>query len=214
MKKLTTLLFASTLLAGFSSVAMGQSTDNETISANANVVQGMVVGDEKQDLEFNVIVVNTYKEIDAATGTADAKAATTNGVIAGRGDGITGGESRGYISIEIVEGTNVDLSMDPPDYLTNSNDTQLIIGFGLSLNEMRALLTTTKPTGTTTVSAIEGGATTDFTRGGTSWDLSDAFEMPAGDKVYLVLGGYVTATSDQEVGNYKGDFTLTATIAD
>lgn len=213
MKKLTTLLFAVTLLVGFSSVTMAQSTDNATITANANVVQDMVVGNENENLEFNNILLNSAKFIDATDGSVDATG--------GFEDGVTGGETRGYFSIEIVEGTNVDLNMDVPSNLVDDDSNTLLIVFGTTglgdeSGNLNGLLTETEPTGTTPVSAIVGGAGTDFSfdTGLGEYDLDSAFSMPSGGKVYLVLGGEVEALSNQPLGEYTGDITLTATVAD
>lgn len=211
MKKLTTLLFAVTLLVGFSSVAMAQSSDNATISANANVVQDMVVGNEFEDLEFNNILVNSAKFIDATDGSVDATTGTA--------DGITGGETRGYFSIEIISGTNVDLTLDVPSNLEDDNSNTLQIGFGETgigdeTGNLNGLLTETEPTGTESVSAISGGAGSNFSLASGEWDLDSEFAMPSGGLVYLALGGEVQASSNQELGSYTGDITLTATVAD
>ena len=214
MKKLKTLLFASTLLAGFSSVAMGQSTDNATINANANVVQAMVVGGETKDLEFKNILIGSGKFIDAVDGSADA--ATANSEIIGAAvNGITGGESRGYFSIEIAEGITVDLSLDEPDELKDDEDNGLFVHFSINGDELNGLLTTTKPEGTTSVTAIPNGESSNFAvfgGGPNQWNMRDPFTMPAGGKVYLSLGGTVVALNDQALGTYSGTITLTATV--
>jgi len=217
MKKLTTLLFAVTLLVGFSSVTMAQSSDNATISANANVVQDMVVGNESENLEFNNILVNSAKFIDATDGSVDASATGTGAAA----DGITGGETRGYFSIEIISGTNVDVTLTVPSNLEDGSSNTLQIGFdetgiGDETGNLNGLLTETEPTGTASVTAITGGAGSNFTfaSGDGEWDLDSAFTMPSNGKVYLALGGEVSATSDQELGSYAGDITLTATVAD
>ncbi|MFD2532937.1 hypothetical protein [Gracilimonas halophila] len=204
MKKLTILLFAVTLLVGFSSVTMAQSTDNATISANANVVQDMVVGNEFEDLEFNNILVNSAKFIDATDGTVTA-------------NGVTGGETRGYFSIEIISGTNVDLTLDVPLNLEDGSSNTLSIDFsdnGDAGTDLNGLVTETKPVGNASVTAITGATGSDFTLTTGVWVLDSEFAMPSGGLVYLALGGQVTATSDQEVGSYTGDITLTATVAD
>ncbi|MFD2532938.1 hypothetical protein [Gracilimonas halophila] len=215
MKKLKTLLFASSLLVGFSSVTMAQSTDNATISANANVVQDMVVGNEFEDLEFNNILVNSAKFIDATDGSVDASATGTGAAA----DGITDGETRGYFSIEIISGTNVDVTLDVPSNLEDGSSNTLQIGFGETgigdeTDNLNGLLTETEPTGTASVTAITGGAGSNFTLTTGEWDLDSAFEMPSGGKVYLALGGEVSASSTQTLGSYTGDITLTATVAD
>ncbi|MDR9408297.1 MAG: hypothetical protein RI573_05580 [Balneolaceae bacterium] len=213
MKKLKTLLFTATLLVGFSSVSMAQSTDNATITANANVVQDMVVGNEFEDLEFNNILVNSAKFIDATDGSVDASATGTGAAA----DGITGGETRGYFSIEIADGTNVDLTLEVPSDLEDGNSNTLTIDFsdtGDGGTDLNGLLTETEPTGTASVTAITGGAGSNFTLASGEWDLDSAFEMPSGGKVYLALGGEVSASSTQTLGSYTGDITLTATVAD
>ena len=213
MKKLTTLLFAVTLLVGFSSVTMAQSSANATISANANVVQDMVVGTDFEDLEFNNILVNSGKFIDATDGSVDATTGTAVG--------ITGGETRGYFSIEIISGTNVDVTLTVPSNLEDDSSNTLQIGFdesgiGDETGNLNGLLTETEPTGTASVTAITGGAGSNFTfaSGDGEWDLDSAITMPNSGKVYLALGGEVQASSNQELGSYTGDIILTATVAD
>ena len=219
MKKLTTLLLAGSLLVGFSSVTMAQTTDNATISANATVVPDMAVGNESEDLNFGNILVNSAKFIDESDGSVDATAEGTSGEV----DGITGGESRGYISIEIAGGVMVDLTLAVPSNLEDGSNT-LQIGFGESgiddeSGNLNGRITQTKPSGTSNV--ISGGLASTMgvsvifkTNDGNVWELEDPFPMPPSGKVYLALGGEVSATSDQALGSYAGDITLTATVAD
>ena len=216
MKKLTTLLFAVTLLVGFSSVTMAQtSEDDATITANANVVEDMVVGNESENLEFNNILVNSAKFIDAKDGSVDASAEGTGAAA----DGITGGETRGYFSIEITSGTNVAVTLTVPSNLEDDSSNKLQIGFdesgiGNENDNLNGLLTENEPTDTESVTAITGGAGSNFTLTSDDWVLDSEFAMPNSGKVYLALGGDVSATSDQELGSYAGDITLTATVAD
>lgn len=212
MKKLTTILFAGTLLVGFSSVTMAQSTDNATINAKATVVQDMVVGSDKNDIEFNNILKGSGKFITAADGSVDAAAATTSGSV----DGVTGGEERGWFDISIVADTNVDLNLDVPSNLLNGAETlSFSVGTsGFDNDDLNGMLTETKPTGNTAVTAITGGAGTGFSFANGTWTLDTEFEMPAGGTVYLALGGETYASTTQALGNYSGDLTLTATVAD
>ena len=218
MKKLTTLLFASTLLVSFSSVAMAQSSDNETISANATVVQGMVVGGEQGDLDFKNVLVDSWKTIDALDNTARATGGTVNGV--------TGGESRGFFSIEIVEGTPVDYSLAVPENLVGpgeaGSEATLPIEFNtdnLPFGEstmFNGALTTTDPavTDDLNLSLLMGGSNNDFSDPTTSPITLNDLAMPNGGKVFLVFGGTVKAADGQALGSYTGDLTLTATVAD
>lgn len=216
MKKISTLLFTVTMLVGFSSLVKGQSTDNETISANANVIQSMAVGGEKQDLEFNNVLIGSGKFIDAVDGSADA--ATANSEIIGAAvNGITGEESRGYFSIEIAEGITVDLSLDEPDELKDDEDNGLFVHFSINGDELNGLLSTTKPEGTTSVTAITNGESSNFAvfgGGPNQWNMRDPFTMPAGGKVYLSLGGTVVALNNQALSTYTGTLTLTATVVE
>jgi hypothetical protein len=212
MKKLTTLLFAVTLLVGFSSVTMAQSTDYATINANAKVVGAMAVGTDNQDLEFNNILVNSSKYIDATDGSVDADAATTSGTV----DGVTGSESRGYFSISIVGGTSVDLTLEVPSNLVDDQN-ELAIGFGRTGfnhdgGELNGIITETLPQATTSVTAITGGEGDDFSL--SDGDFVNTFTMPAAGTVYLALGGEVNALANQELGTYTGTITLTATVSD
>ena len=212
MKKLKTLLFTATLLVGFSSVSMAQSTDNATINANANVVQAMVVGGDTNDIEFNNILLNSTKFIDATDGSVDAEARTVGNV-----DGITGGEERGWFDISIAGGINVDVSLNITTQLKDENNNSL--GFstsekGFGYKELNGMLTETKPTGTTPITAIDGGEGTKFSFLETTWTLDNAFTMPESGTVYLALGGETFALTDQVLGTYSGDLTLTATVVD
>ena len=213
MKKLTTLLFAVTLLVGFSSVTMAQSTATETISAKANVVQDMVVGNDTNDIEFNNILRNSGKSINAVDGTVDATAASTSGTV----NGVTGGEARGWFDISIVAGTSVDLSLAVPPTLAKVGGGDFLnfsVGTSSANIDLNGLITETKPTGNTEVTAITNGAGSDFSFDTGDWTLGTAFEMPEGGTVYLALGGEVFATHNQALGSYAGDITLTATVAD
>lgn len=221
MKKLTTLLFAVALLMGFSSVAMAQSSDDASINANATVVQGMQVGEESQDLDFNNILRNSAKFIGALNGIADASAAGTKGTV----DGITGGESRGYFSIEIAPGASVDISLNVPTNIIDAAQgfpfPALPIDFsdtGDGGDNFNGFLTEqqpgTGPGGVTPISTgVTAGSNFTFDPGDSIWSLDNAFEMPESGKVYLVMGGEVSAASDQELGEYTGFIELTATIA-
>jgi hypothetical protein len=216
MKVTAHILITTFLLVGFSSVTMAQSTDNATITANANVVQNMVVGGETKDLEFNNILIGSGKFIDAVDGSADA--ATANSEIIGAAvNGITSGESRGYFSIEIAEGITVDLSLDEPDELKDDEDNGLFVHFSINNDELNGLLSTTKPEGTTSVTAITNGESSNFAifgGGPNQWNMRDPFTMPAGGKVYLSLGGTVVALNNQALSTYTGTLTLTATVVE
>ena len=213
MKKLTTLLFAGAMLVSFSSVAMAQSSDNETISANATVVQGMVVGDDTNNIEFNNILIGSGKFINAADGSVDAAAASTSGSV----NGITGGEERGWFDISIVAGTDFDFTLAVPSTLSDGNGNSLPFSVGNSPdflnNSLNGVLTETKPSGSTSVSNFP------FFR--LFWDFSDGIwtldtlvdvTMPDSGKVYLALGGFTLAASDQALGTYSGTIILTATV--
>lgn len=213
MKKVITLLFAVTLLVGFSSVTMAQSTDNTTINANANVVQAMVVGNEKANLEFNNVLVDSWKTVNAITNTAIATGGSVNGV--------TGGESRGFFSIEIVQGTPIDYSLAVPTNLVGPSEATLPIDFntanlGGDATTFNGFLTTTDPSGTNDLSGaiLTGGAGSDFSSPANSPITLDDLAMPEGGKVYLVVGGTVKAGESQALGSYAGTLTLTATVND
>lgn len=212
MKVTAHILITTFLLVGFSSVTMAQSTDNATITANANVVQDMVVGGDANDIEFNNILLNSTKFINATDGSVDAEARTSVNV-----DGITGGEERGWFDISIAGGINVDVSLNITTQLKDEHNNSL--GFstsekGFGYQELNGMLTETKPTGTTPIIAIDGGEGNKFSFAGTTWTLDNAFTMPESGTVYLALGGETFALTDQELGTYSGELTLTATVAD
>ncbi|MFD2532936.1 hypothetical protein [Gracilimonas halophila] len=215
MKKLKTLLFASSLLVGFSSVSMAQSTDNATINANANVVQAMVVGDLNQDLDFGNILQNSAKIILPANQQVDATASGTSG----SEDGITDGETRGFVSIDMVSGTNITLSVQVPEDLSDGSSNTLPISFDANgidgestTGGLNGLVTAELPTGSGLVNAYESMSTTAFSKSSNTWSTISSFPMPAGDRVFLVLGGEVSAGANQVLGTYSGDITITATV--
>ena len=214
MKKLTTLLFAVALLVGFSSVSMAQSTNNATINATATVVGAMAVGNESNDLVFNNVLVDSWKTVNAFTNGGIATGGTVTGV--------TGGEERGFFSIEIVEGTDVDYSLAVPSTLGGPDTATLPIEFN-TLNlpvgnsgHLNGFLTATNPADTADLSGAvhTGGGGSAFTHASASPITLGGIAMPEGGKVYLVLGGTVKAAANQATGEYTGDITLTATVSD
>ena len=214
MKKMPTLLFAVTMLAGFSSVAMAQSTDNETISANANVVSSVVVGEEFNNLELGSLFTNSTKFLDAATGSVD--------ITKGTRDALNGGEERGYFSIQIIQGTSLDLTLDTPRPLSGSGSETLPVtffknGMGSKTDFPNAVITDSKPSPSVDLSSdiVSGGADSDFSLitddpDKVTWE-NNGFNMPAND-VYLVIGGQVAAGENQAIDTYTGTITLTATV--
>ena len=214
MKKVTILLFAVTLLVGFSSMANGQSSDEHTISATANVVGAMAVGNEDNNLIFNNVLVDSRKTINAIDESVKADGGTATGV--------TGGEERGYFSIEIVGGTDVDYSLILPSELdeTGAGNATLPITFdtediGGNSSIFNGFLTATDPAVTTDLTGDVLADATGSDWNGVSGTISlDGILMPESGKVYLVLGGTVDAGSSQTLGNYEADIELTATVAD
>ena len=203
MKKVFTILAAVLLIAGLHSKALAQS-DASTTTASANVVQSLEVGAESQNLDFGNMLAGTAKTIDDADGA----------ITLVNGEGVTGGEQRGYISIETADGSSVDLSLIVPSNLQDGSNTltaDFEVGLGPSLT---GRVTDTKPTGTQTVDIYSGGAGSDFSLTDGVWSLDSPIIMPASGTLYLVLGGEVSADENQPVGNYLGDVTLTATITD
>ena len=214
MKKLTTLLFASTLLAVLSSVAMAQSTDNEAINANANVVQDLKVGEDKGSLEFGDVVVNSTKFIDAEDGDVVST-------------GITGGEQRGFFDVQMGGEPNINLEIDFPDVLFAGSpfDPEIMPFYstadgattGTQVNANAIVVDKT---------AFDSNLNDDF---GTNilvnkndWDFEEdgstatkLLSMPSSSKIYVVVGGKVVAQEDQFIANdYEAFIHLTVTVTD
>lgn len=215
IKTVSIFLLAVTVLVSFSSVALGQSNDDATIQATATVIAAMAVGEETQDLEFNNILVNSAKFISATDGSVDASAASTGG----SGDGITGGEQRGYVSIESTAGTNIRVLLTLPTQLLHSDESNtLSIQFsttGTNFN-LNGLVSANKPSGEETLTALAGSASGNWTfqepNGTWNTTQSPSFVMPEGGKAYMVLGAKVVAGGFQTLGTYTGDIVVTASI--
>lgn len=218
MKKIPILLFAGSLLAGFSSVAMGQSTDNETISANANVVQDLKVGEDKGSLEFGDVVVNSNKFIDAENGDVVST-------------GITGGEQRGFFDVQMGGEPNINLEIEFPTILS--------AGTVFSGDTLPFYSTSDSNSDGTQVNAnaivieqadFNGNLNDDFGTNSlvnkTDWTITEdgnaiianttsAISMPSSSKIYVVVGGKVEAEDDQEIrSDYSANIHLTVTVAD
>ncbi|MFD2532934.1 hypothetical protein [Gracilimonas halophila] len=215
MKKIPILLFAVSLLAGFSSVAMGQSTDNETISANANVVQDLKVGEDKGSLEFGDVVVNSTKFIDAENGDVVST-------------GITGGEQRGFFDVQMGGEPNINLEIRFPTQLGSGMFGNLVTmpfysaSDGESAGTVNAIVTEQAD--------FNGNLNDDFGTNilvnKTDWTITEitstvtaettsAVSMPSSSKIYVVVGGKVEAEEEQEIrSDYLGTIKLTVTVAD
>lgn len=209
------LLLIFALIAGVSSAAFGQSSANETITASANIIQGVSVGDDTQNLKFGNILQDTGKIVLATDGSVDASAAGTGG----SGDGITGGEQRGYVSIESTADTNIRVLLTLPTQLLHSNGSNtLSIQFsttGTNFN-LNGMVSANKPTGEETITALAGSASGNWTfqepNGTWNTTQSPSFVMPEGGKAYMVLGAEVVAGRFQALGTYTGDIVVTASI--
>ncbi|MFD2532935.1 hypothetical protein [Gracilimonas halophila] len=211
MNKLKTLLFASTLLVGFNSVAMAQS-DDATITANANVIDNITVT-STSNLDFGDILVGTSKTMDAA----NQSVSTTNGV--------TGNETFGAVDIETAN-ANIKIEIEFPDDLTGQSDANNTLPFIFSGGYAggqgaEAILVDGDENYT---GAVDAGLTQLQDGGSFDWGYKispdydkhaiDDFPMPASGSLTVIIGGTVTAASDQSVEQYQGDFTVTSTVAD
>ena len=232
MKEQCTRLFILIFgLLGFAPVVSAQSTDNETITANARVLGTLKVGEQTNDLNFGNILINSAKRVQAVDGSVTALAAETNlsdTIEGGEVNGITGGEERGWFDITADPGTELNVEVRILSRLRLSQAEVLYIVFtedgstpvnGLN-NTLNGLITETQPSGTNTLTPIDGGASDDFERSGpTAWRLSSGsftqpFEMPASGKVYFVIGGEVVAKADTSPGMYTGDIELEVSVPD
>ena len=208
MKKIKIILLTTLILfSALCTAAMAQS--NATTTASANVISAINVGEESQPLDFGYILPGTEKFINQY-----------NQAVEENGDGIIGGEQRGYVSIEAATGNNIDVSLDVPSALaTDDNNNTLIINFSIgawsgSGNDfVNAQISETKPDGTAAAGEVTGGDNLDFSSADGGWSLSSPFAMPSSGKVYLAVGAFVTATEKQATGNYSGTIEVTATVA-
>ena len=209
MKKIPTLLLTAALLAGLNSAALAQS-DASTTTASANVVQNITVGAESQNIDLGDIVAGTGKFISVHDGVVYLK----------DDEGITGGEQRGYFSIETAAGTVIDISIAVPSTLEDGSNT-LAVNFDSGVNGssnlyMNGKVTNQAPTGTVAIANYSSGTGNHFTYNSdtSTWDLNNdqLITMDTDGKVYFALGGQVTANENQPAGSYNGSITLTATI--
>lgn len=233
MKYQCTRLFILILaLLGFASVVSAQSTDNETITANARVLGTLKVGEQTNDLNFGNILINSAKRIQAVDGSVTALAAETNlsdAIDGGEVNGITGGEERGWFDITADPGTELNVEVRILSRLSLSQAEVLYIVFTEDgrnprngpANTLNGLITETQPSGTNTLTPIDGGAGVDFERlfGMSAWRLGsplffEPFEMPASGKVYFVIGGEVVAKADTSPGIYTGNIILEVSVPD
>ena len=204
MGKINIMLTAVFLLAGLHTKTMAQS--NATTTASANVVQNLEVGGESQSLDFGDIIAGTKKRVGHGN-TVD----TFDG-------GIVGGEQRGYISIETAGGNSVDLSLAVPSTLEDENSNTVSVTFevndgnGNPAGYLEGRITETDPAGGELGPRLQNMAVDSFEKGSGTWSLKNSFQMPAGGIVYLLLGGEVSTDTNQTVGSYSGDVTITATI--
>lgn len=194
-----------------SSVAMAQE-QSATITANASVISDIAVGADKQNIDFSDIIVGTAKFISAF----DQSVTLQNG------EGVeTGTEQIGWFDISVSTGVNVDLTLTVPTELSDGSNTLPISFDATQFNtgaDLNGFVTADDPSTNTSPSQVTGGEATSFTPNNsgidpTEWNLDNPFTMPSGT-VYLVLGGEVSSASDQTVGSYSADITLTATITD
>ena len=211
MKNIIKNLFAIALLMSLSSVAMAQE-QSATITANASVISDIAVGADKQNIDFSDIIVGTAKFISAF----DQSVTLQNG------EGVeTGTEQIGWFDISVSTGVNVDLTLTVPTELSDGSNTLPISFDATQFNtgaDLNGFVTADDPSTNTSPSQVTGGEATSFTPNNsgidpTEWNLDNPFTMPSGT-VYLVLGGEVSSASDQTVGSYSADITLTATITD
>ena len=210
MKTLKTLLFAVTLLVGFSSMALAQNAD-ATITANANVIAD-IAATNVSDIDFGDVVVNTEKFLDAS----DQSVSTTNGV--------TGGEAFGAVDIDFAANENIDIDVQFPSSLagqTNASNT-LSVDFsadGDGGTGANAVIVNGSISYDGAVSdglfanALTNGAKADWgSPSGTTYTISD-FTMPSSGELTVIIGGEVSAASGQSTEVYQGDITVTATVA-
>mgnify|MGYP002760340563 CR=1 FL=1 len=209
MKRIFTILAAVLLIAGLHSKALAQS-DASTTTASANVVQNITVGAESQNIDLGDIVAGTGKFISVHDMEVHLK----------DDEGITGGEQRGYFSIETAAGTVIDISIAVPSALEDGSNT-LAVNFDSGVNGssnlyMNGKVTNQAPTGTVAIANYSSGTGNHFTYNSdtSTWDLNNdqLITMDTDGKVYFALGGQVTANENQPAGNYSGSITLTATI--
>ncbi|MFD2532933.1 hypothetical protein [Gracilimonas halophila] len=216
MKKMPTLLFAVTMLAGFSSVAMGQSTsDDGTITAEAEVVDAISVTGIT-NLNFGNVVAGSLTYIEPESGyVGDLNSVELMGPA-------TGGEERGIFKIDAGsnEVTNVQISF--PDQLKNSDESEVLdTDWSFTSDGATVFVTDGAPTDGTfsgDPGSIVGGQQQYWTLVSSTpgdevvYENSD-LSIPEGTNVvHAVIGGREDVAVDQPIDSYSGSIELNVSI--
>jgi len=215
MKKITTiLLFTVTLFAAFSTASMAQ--NDATTTASANVIAGFDVT-KTADLDFDNVVTGSSKFLDA-----DGLSVTS--------DYVTGNEGFGVVKIEYVAQQTVDVSISFPVKLKKDGiaDTDVTLAVDNSADGnggtgANAILAYKDAGNSTTIFGNVGESdiqvvktTTDWVDGPNNADFDnfniDNVSIPSTGKLYVVVGGKVTATQTQANEEYQGTITVTAQL--
>ena len=214
MKYIKQILLIGALLAAWSPAAFAQ--NDATTTASANVLAGLDVSGF--ELKFENIVTGTSKFLDA-----DGLTVTSGGV--------TGGEQFGTVKIEYAEGQSVDVAITFPKQLKKVGDVNTTLDVdnsadgngGSGANAVLAY----KDTGTNTfitgdveesdIIYLNGGGKADWVDGPNNADFDNYFindvTIPTTGKLYVVIGGKVTASQTQDKAEYEGTITVSATIS-
>ena len=183
MKTTMKLFAAITIMLGFSIGALAQSTDNAFILGKAEVLQGIDVTGITA-LDFGSVSPGLAKTIDLIN-------VATGGQV---GEGT---QTTGVFTVSAAIGSNVQIQFTTlPANLVNG------------LNNL--------PIGTYTAgygTAIPFAGTTFTPATGTQVDAGNFPTNVIGSKnaIYVYIGGTVSPTVNQAIGNYSSNITLTAT---
>jgi len=211
MNRLTKVLFAMALFVSLSITSMAQTSDQVNVSATANVAADLSVTPEI-DLEFGNIIVGSSKIL-----APNIMSITTSA------DGISGGESFGVARIDYVIGESIDVEITVPGNLVadgaSGNNTMpfyfSIDGAQNTASGASAILVddTTIPDGSDDQSftPLTGGAANNWGGSTNTYSVSN-ITVPDGGTLYVVIGGEVTAATDQAIGQYTGDITIETTL--
>ena len=191
------LFAASLLLVSSSAFAQDGSTSNASISANAKVLQPVIVT-AVQSLEFGNVTPNNVKAISV-----------TGDVVVGIAGADNEAERQGIFNITKGTGSEVLLSFALPSVLNgdeagNTGET-LAISFATDEDGIYAKLATNLA-GDASALAWDPTATILLANGGQStqpYFVTNEF--------WVNLGGKITPAAAQVQGNYTGTVTLTAT---
>ena len=220
------------LLAGVQSFAQNP-RDDATHTITADVADPLVVSLDASKLDFGDVLPGAAKYIDAADGVATVRSTSNLGNT--NSSGLTGGESRVVFKITGGPLTQYTYSLEVPRRLTDGASNEMDIRFdknqtssspseqlnayvvrylgssGNSISNNADLSSASEASeaneGSTTYSVTTSDNVTTWSRSGTTLNRNTS------EETFLVLGGMILPSSDQQPGTYTGDITLTFQVS-